>query len=57
MLNRVLLIGYGIVFIGLVNTYERYRDNVLMVVLAATVITAGGLAAWLISIRGRNSDQ
>ena len=41
-------------FIGLVNSYESYQDNVLLVVLAATAITAGGLVAWLVSIRGRN---
>lgn len=57
MLNRVLLIGYAVLFIGLVNSYESYQDNVLLVVLAATAITAGGLVAWLVSIRGRNNDQ
>ena len=57
MLNRVLLIGYAVIFIGLVNTYDSYQGNILLVVLAATAITAGGLAAWLISIRGRNKDD
>ena len=57
MLKRLLLIGYGVVFVALVNTYESYQDNVLLVVLAATVITAGGLAAWLISIRGNSGGN
>ena len=53
MSNRLILLGYAAVFFGLTSTYENYKDNLFVVLLAVTVITVGGLIAWLISIRGQ----
>jgi hypothetical protein len=57
VLNRILLVGYVAMFFGLVSSYEAYKDNTLLVVFAATLITAGGLAAWLVSIRGNSAGN
>tara|TARA_B110000503_G_scaffold126917_1_gene196074 strand:+ start:1274 stop:1438 length:165 start_codon:yes stop_codon:yes gene_type:complete len=54
MSNRLILPIYAAVFFGLTSTYENYRDNLVLVLLAIIVITFGGLIAWLLSIRGKN---
>lgn len=53
VLNRLLLLTYGVMFFGVVSSYDSYKDNTLLVVGAAALITVGGLVAWIISIRGK----
>ena len=38
-------------FYVLTSSYDSYRDNIVLVIGAVVLITAGGLAAWIISIR------
>ena len=52
MKNRVILIAYLAMFLGLVSLYDLYSENVYLVALAAALILVGGLIAWLVSIRG-----
>ena len=54
MSNRLILLAYAVVFFALVSTYDNYKDNLALVLVAVVVITFGGLIAWLISIRGKN---
>jgi len=54
VLNRLLLLTYGVMFFGVVSSYDSYKENTLFVVGAAALITVGGLVAWIISIRGKS---
>ena len=56
MRNKLLLLGYLTLFFVIVSNYDLYKENIVVVVLAASVILIGGLAAWLISIRGASND-
>ena len=51
MRNRYILIGYLVLFALVVGFYDSYRDNDLLVVLAAATILITGLAAWVWSIQ------
>ena len=56
MRNKLLLLGYLTLFFVIVSNYDLYRENVVVVVLAASAILIGGLVTWLISIRGSAGD-
>jgi len=49
--NKLLLAGYAVLFFGLVASYDLYRENTWLVLLATSLILIGGLLAWLASIR------
>jgi hypothetical protein len=51
MRNRLILIGYLILFFGAVSTYDFYKDNVYLVALVAIILMFGGLGAWLWSVQ------
>jgi ABC-type polysaccharide/polyol phosphate export permease len=51
MRNKVLLVGYLLLFFSVVGSYESYRDNTYLVALAAAVILISGLGFWIASIR------
>jgi hypothetical protein len=40
-----------------VSLYDSYKDNELLVILAAAVILITGLLAWVWSIQPRNEDK
>jgi hypothetical protein len=48
--NKLLLAGYAVLFFGLVASYDLYRENTWLVLLATSLILIGGLLAWLASI-------
>ncbi len=50
MKNKLLLAGYAVLFFGLVASYDLYRENTWLVLLATSLILIGGLLAWLASI-------
>ena len=51
MRNRNILIGYLVLFALVVGLYDSYKENDLLVVLAASIILVAGLAAWVWSIQ------
>jgi hypothetical protein len=51
MRNRLILLGYLVLFFGVVSLYDTYKDNDLAVILAATIILITGLLAWVWSIQ------
>ena len=51
MRNRWILLGYLALFFGVVSLYDGYKDNQLLVVLAAAIILITGLIAWVWSIQ------
>lgn len=51
MRNRNILIGYLVLFALVVGLYDSYKENDLLVVLAAAIILVAGLAAWVWSIQ------
>jgi hypothetical protein len=55
--NRRILLGYLAVFFSVVYFYDSYRDNTLLVILAVTVISLGGLAAWVWSVQPNKDDE
>jgi uncharacterized membrane protein YqjE len=57
MLNRWILLGYLSLFFVVVSLYDAYRDNDLLVILAAAIILIGGLAAWIWSVQPKKGDQ
>jgi hypothetical protein len=57
MRNRLILISYLALFFGVVSLYDSYKDNELLVILAAAVILITGLLAWVWSIQPRNEDK
>ena len=51
MRNRWILIGYLALFFGVVGLYDNYKENTLLVILAAAIILIAGLIAWVWSIQ------
>jgi hypothetical protein len=51
MRNRWILLGYLVLFFGVVSFYDSYKDNTLAVIIAATIILITGLLAWVWSIQ------
>jgi uncharacterized membrane protein YqjE len=57
MRNRWILLGYLSLFFVVVSLYDAYKQNDLLVILAAAVILIGGLAAWIWSVQPRKGDR
>jgi uncharacterized membrane protein HdeD (DUF308 family) len=57
MRNRWILLGYLALFFGVVALYDSYKDNDLLVILAAAIILITGLIAWVWSIQPGKEDQ
>ena len=57
MRNRLILLGYLVLFFGLVGSYDLYKDNVYLVALVAVILTFAGLAAWLWSVQPGNEKN
>jgi hypothetical protein len=57
MRNRWILVGYLSLFFTVVWFYGAYRDNTLLVILAAAIVSIGGLAAWVWSIQPGKDDK
>lgn len=57
MRNRWILLGYLSLFFVVVGLYDSYRENVLLVILAAAVILVGGLVAWIWSVQPKKGDE
>jgi membrane protein DedA with SNARE-associated domain len=57
MRNRWILLGYLGVFFVAVSLYDTYKENQLLVVLAAATILITGLAAWIWSVQPKKPDQ
>jgi hypothetical protein len=57
MRNRWILIGYLSIFFVVVSLYDTYKDNELLVVLAAATVLITGMAAWVWSIQPKKGDQ
>jgi hypothetical protein len=51
MRNRRILIGYLALFFGVVGLYDSYKENTLLVIVAAAIILIAGLIAWVWSIQ------
>jgi hypothetical protein len=51
MRNRWILIGYLVLFFGVVSLYDTYKGNTLAVILAAAIILITGLLAWVWSVQ------
>jgi hypothetical protein len=56
MRNRWILIGYLALFFGVVSLYDSYKDNNLLVFLAAAIILITGLLAWVWSIQPKKDN-
>lgn len=58
MRNRWILLGYLALFFAVVGLYDSYKDNDLLVVLAAAILLVTGLLAWVWSVQpGKDKDQ
>ena len=57
MRNRWILLGYLSLFFVVVSLYDAYRENDLLVILAAAIILIGGLAAWIWSVQPKKGNQ
>jgi uncharacterized membrane protein YqjE len=57
MRNRWILLGYLSLFFVVVSFYDAYKQNDLLVILAAAVILIGGLAAWIWSIQPNKDNK
>jgi hypothetical protein len=57
MRNRWILLGYLSLFFVVVSSYEAYKENDLLVILAAAIILIGGMGAWIWSIQPKKGDQ
>jgi hypothetical protein len=57
MRNKLILLGYLVLFFGLVSVYDLYKDNVYLVALVAVILTFAGLAAWLWSVQTGNDKN
>jgi uncharacterized membrane protein YqjE len=57
MRNRWILLGYLALFFLVVSFYDAYRENDLLVTLAAAIILIGGLAAWIWSLQPKKGDE
>jgi O-antigen ligase len=56
MRNRWILLGYLVLFFLVISSYDAYKENDLLVILAAAIILIGGLAAWIWSVQPRKGD-
>jgi uncharacterized membrane protein YbaN (DUF454 family) len=56
MRNRWILIGYLTLFFGVVGLYDSYKENTLLVILAAAIILIAGLIAWVWSIQPKKDN-
>ncbi len=56
MRNRWILIGYLTLFFGVVGFYDSYKENILLVILAAAIILIAGLIAWVWSIQPKKDN-
>jgi hypothetical protein len=57
MRNRWILLGYLSLFFVVVSLYDAYKQNDLLVILAAAIILIGGMGAWIWSIQPNKPDQ
>jgi hypothetical protein len=57
MRNRWILLGYLSLFFVVVSLYDTYKQNDLLVILAAAIILIGGMGAWIWSIQPKKGDQ
>jgi hypothetical protein len=57
MRNRWILLGYLVLFFLVISSYDSYKQNDLLVILAAAIILIGGLAAWIWSVQPRKGDE
>jgi hypothetical protein len=51
MRNRWILIGYLALFFTVVSFYDSYKENTLLVIVAAAIILITGLIAWVWSVQ------
>ncbi|KGA13623.1 hypothetical protein GM51_19255 [freshwater metagenome] len=56
MRNRWILIGYLTLFFGVVSFYDSYKENTLVVIVAAAIILIAGMLAWIWSIQPKKED-
>jgi uncharacterized membrane protein YbaN (DUF454 family) len=56
MRNRWILIGYLTLFFGVVGLYDSYKENTLLVILAAAIILIAGLISWVWSIQPKKEN-
>ena len=56
MRNRWILIGYFVLFFGVVSFYDSFKDNTLLVIVAAAIILIAGLIAWVWSVQPKKED-
>jgi hypothetical protein len=56
MRNRWILIGYLALFFGVVSLYDGYKENTLVVIVAAAIVLIAGLFAWVWSIQPKKED-
>jgi hypothetical protein len=56
MRNRWILIGYLSLFFTVVGFYDSYKENTLLVIVAAAIILIAGLIAWVWSVQP-NKDK
>lgn len=57
MRNRWILFGYLSLFFVVVGLFDSYKDNDLLVVIAAAVLLITGLLAWIWSVQPKKPDQ
>lgn len=57
MRNRWILLGYLSLFFVVVGLYDSYKQNDLLVILAAAIILIGGLGAWVWSVQPKKGDE
>jgi hypothetical protein len=56
MRNRWILIGYLVLFFSVVSFYDSFKDNTLLVIVAAAIILIAGLIAWVWSVQPKKED-
>ena len=56
MRNRWILISYLALFFTVVGFYDSYKENTLLVIVAAAIILIAGLIAWVWSVQP-NKDK
>jgi hypothetical protein len=56
MRNRWILLGYLALFFTVISFYGSYKDNILLVIVAAAIILITGLLAWVWSIQPKKED-
>jgi uncharacterized membrane protein HdeD (DUF308 family) len=56
MRNRWILIGYLVLFFGVVSFYDSFKDSTLLVIVAAAIILIAGLIAWVWSVQPKEED-